>query len=424
MDIKGIASRALDQLDSTGFDESLVAISVSDQDELSILMNEPNLLRSTEDYSLTLTGIVDNRKASMMLTDLNEGVIDNGINELLERARLSPQDEAHAVSSKQVKHFEQGPLQADMDLLAKKTDELLAYRSRETPKMNIEHGDATHRKTREVLLTSKGTELSCEIGAYSLSVFGTATEGDQSSSFNYSGGTANDLSDADASEYFGLGQMMRETEQQIYTASFDGNFIGDIVLAPTAVSSLLGWLLGQVRDFALISDASVFRDRVGEKIASENITVTSQFNAPGHAAYTEDGFIADPLTLVEEGKLNCLLPSYYGSRKTGIAHVPASSGWSIRTGSTSRDDLIAGIDKGALVNRLSMGSPGPNGDFSGVIKNSFKIGDGRVGEALSETMIAGNMAEMLTSIVDISKEHLDLGGQDFPWIRIPGLNFS
>lgn len=424
MDIRKIADRALNQLTGTGFDEALVAITVSEQDELNIILNEPNLLRSTEDYSLTLSGIVDHRKASMTLTDLNEGAIDNGVNELLDRAKLSPQDEAHTVSENQVKHIDQGPPHPDMDLLATKVEELLSFRASDTPKMNIEEGAATHRRSRTVLLTSKGTALSSDVGAYSLSVFGTASEGDQSSSFNYSGGTANDIADKHASEYFGLGQMMRETEQQIYTGSFDGNFVGDILLAPTAVSSLLGWLLSQVRDFALIADASVFKNRVGEKIASDKLTLRSQFDAPGHVAYTEDGFIAEPLTLVENGVLNFLLPSHYGSRKTGISHVPNSSGWSVDTGPAGRDELISEIPKGALVNRLSMGSPGPNGDFSGVIKNSFAISDGKLGQALSETMIAGNMAEMLNNIVDISTEHLDLGGQDFPWIRISGLNFS
>ena len=52
------------------------------------------------------------------------------------------------------------------------------------------------------------------------------------------------------------------------------------------------------------------------------------------------------------------------------------------------------------------------------------IENGEVGQALSETMIAGNMASMLNDIVGISKEHLDLGGEDFPWIRIANLNFS
>ena len=83
-----------------------------------------------------------------------------------------------------------------------------------------------------------------------------------------------------------------------------------------------------------------------------------------------------------------------------------------------------GITRGAVVNRLSMASPAPNGDFSGVIKNSFRIDRGEIGPALSETMINGNMARLLEAVSAVSAEHLDSGGEDFPWLRVGGLNFS
>ncbi len=52
------------------------------------------------------------------------------------------------------------------------------------------------------------------------------------------------------------------------------------------------------------------------------------------------------------------------------------------------------------------------------------IEQGVVTDALSETMIAGNMATMLKEISAVSAEHLDFGGQDFPWLKIEGLYFS
>ena len=54
--------------------------------------------------------------------------------------------------------------------------------------------------------------------------------------------------------------------------------------------------------------------------------------------------------------------------------------------------MVGGVRRGALVGRLSMGRPASNGDFSGVVKNSFLLRDGEVGPALSETMITGNVA--------------------------------
>lgn len=419
-----LTESTLEKMQNAGFDAAQVSVSVSEQDELSISHNEPSLLRSTEDHAMTLTGIVDQRKATMALTDLSPGTVETGVTELLERARLAPQDEANRVSKNQTGHFEQGPLTADRDLMALKIEELLEFRQSETPKMQIEEGSATHRIVRECLMTSGGSKLSCIVGSYELGVFGSANDGENTSSFNYTGGTANDLAGAHASDLFGIGQMMRDTEHQINTRSIPGNFVGDIILAPTAVDDLLMWLHSQLQDFSLISDSSLYKNRVGTQIASEQLSIRSRFDAPGHAPYTNDAFTADQLTLVDRGKLLCLTPSFYGSLKTGLRHTPVSSGWSIDAGDTEREKMISDISQGAMVNRLSMGSPGPNGDFSGVIKNSFYIEDGESGQALSETMISGNMAGMLNDIVSISVEHMDLGSADFPWIRIAGLNFS
>ena len=71
-----------------------------------------------------------------------------------------------------------------------------------------------------------------------------------------------------------------------------------------------------------------------------------------------------------------------------------------------------------------MGRPATNGDFSGVIKNSFAVEDGVVGQALSETMISRNMARMLHDIVAVSRERIDTGALRLPWMRIGGLHFS
>jgi PmbA protein len=86
--------------------------------------------------------------------------------------------------------------------------------------------------------------------------------------------------------------------------------------------------------------------------------------------------------------------------------------------------MLAAVDRGALVGRLSMGNPAPNGDFSGVIKNSFLIEGGVLGSALSEVMISGNIAQMLRDVLAVSRERIDTGSLLLPWLRIGKLHFS
>lgn len=424
MNLEHIAASTLERMKAAGFDAGQVDVSVSEQDELNIAYNDPSLLRSTEDYNLSLTGLLDGRKAVAALTDLSEHSIAHGVTDLYERAQMAPQDEANAVSSGQTGHFEQGPQEGSLDILAQKVEELLEFRAAESPKMNIDEGSAAYYMAREHVLTSEGSSLSCALGCYGLSVMGTAVDGDHSSSFNYTGGSANDLTTAHAAQLFDIGDMLKDTENQIHTEAIGENFVGEIILAPTAVTDLLGWLFGQLSDYALISDSSIYKESVGDLIASPLLNIRSRFDGPGSAAYTGDAFLAPALDLMVDGRLGALLPSFYGSRKTGLKHTPTGSGWTIDAGDTSKTDLIGSVKHGALVNRLSMGSPGASGDFSGVIKNSFSIRDGALGPAVSESMIAGNMAAMLKDISGVSKERLDTGSSSLPWIRIPNLNFS
>ena len=138
-----------------------------------------------------------------------------------------------------------------------------------------------------------------------------------------------------------------------------------------------------------------------------------------------DACVAAPVSVLQQGRLLTLLPTLYGSRKTGLGHVPvAAEGWELDAGSTALADIVAGVQRGALVDRLSMGRPAANGDFSGVVKNSFAIEGGRVGHALSETMISGNVAQMLRDVQAVSSERVDTGDWLLPWLRIDGLHFS
>ncbi|WP_280152521.1 TldD/PmbA family protein [Piscinibacter sp. XHJ-5] len=423
--LQDTAQRALALMRAQGFDEAQVTVSRTRQDELNIAHNEPSLLRSIESQRLSLIGLVDARKASTELTDLGEAALREAVAALFSDAHGAPRDEANAVSSGQQARIVQGPQESDPALLADKVRELLAFRERETPKMMLEEGVASHTLATSHTLTSGGSELSSSIGIHEMSVLGTARDGRQSSSFNYAGGACHDLAERAASEWFGIAEMLRDTEQQIHTRPVGGKFVGEVVLTPMAVDDLLAWLLGQIGDVQLIAGTSLYRDRVGQAIASPMLSLRSRFDAPGVAALSADAFVTPPVEVLREGVLMTLTPSLYGSRKTGLRHVPiAAAGWEIAAGEASRSQLVSAVPRGALVGRLSMGMPASNGDFSGVIKNSFSIDGGVVGQALSETMISGNMAQMLRDVAGVSRERLDMGALVLPWIRISGLHFS
>lgn len=423
--LKDAAEQALALMRAQGFDQAQVSASALLQDELNIAHNHASLMRSTESQKLSLLGLIDGRKASTELTEFGVEALRERIAGLFADASGAPQDAANAVSAGQRANIVQGPQQGDVGQLADTVAELLAFRERETPLMMLDEGAAAHLLAQSHTLTSEGSELSCSLGWYSLSAFGTAREGKRSSSFNYAGGSTHDLRALPAAEHFGIADMLRDTSQQIHTQPIAGNFVGEVLLTPPAVADLLAWLQGQLSDMQLINGSSLYRDQVGAQIASPLLSLRSRFDAPGVAAISGDAFATPPLEVLREGRLLTLTPSLYASRKTGLPHVPvAGSGWEIAAGQTSRAELLGAMPRGAVVGRLSMGNPAPNGDFSGVIKNSFGVQDGLIGPALSEVMITGNIATMLREVKAVSRERIDTGALLLPWLRIAGLHFS
>lgn len=417
------AQGVLDALRQRGFQHAQVTVSDTQRCELNLAHNEPSLLRSNEARKVSATGIVDGRRASAEGTDLSAEGVATLVDGLWLAAASAPQDEANAVSAGQQARFDKGPHQADPQALADALRRLLDWRAANVPTMMIEEALAAHVHSRSHTLTSGGSAIDCDLGWCEMSVFGLAREGGRTSSFNFVGGTADDL--ATVPHAFGLDRMMRELTQQVDTRPLADRFVGDVVLAPGAVQDLLSWLMGQLRDGPLIDGSSVYRQRVGQRIASPLLTLQSRYEAPGCVPLSSDAFVTPATTLLDAGTLTQLAPSLYGSRKTGVPHRPiAADGWELLPGSTPLAAMIASVQHGALVDRLSMGDPAPNGDFSGVIKNSFVIEGGRVGQALTESMISGNVAQMLLDVAAVSTERIDSGSDALPWLRITGLHFS
>lgn len=425
--LRDTAERALKQMTARGFEQAQAAASLASLTELNFENNQASLLRSTRTLRVALVGITGARRAATEISDGSDEALAAAVEALHHDASVAPPDPAHAVSSGQRAAIVQGPEACDVEQLAASVAALLDWRDRETPTVVLKSGAASHLLQRSVLLTSGGSDLECRIGRCEFSAVFNAREGARSSSFNFMGGATHDLAAVPAHELFGIGALMRDTARSIDArplASMRAAFDGEVVLTPAAAASLLSWLLGQLADDRLLSGTSMFRERVGDVIAAPALTLASRFDAPGVAAVSADGFVTPPVRVVEAGRLATLTPSFYASRRTGLPHVPVAAGWAVPPGRRPWRELVADVQRGALVARLSMGMPSANGDFAGVVKNSFLIEDGRIGAPLAETMISGNVAQMLRDLREASAERIDTGEWLLPWLRVGGLHFS
>ena len=138
--LQDVAERALALMRAQGFDEAQVDASSKRHDEVNFAHDEPSLLRSTETQKVALLGIVDGRKASTELTEVDDASLRERIEGLAADAASAPRDDANAVSSAQRSRIVQGPQESNLALLADTVRELLEFRARETPQFRLEEG--------------------------------------------------------------------------------------------------------------------------------------------------------------------------------------------------------------------------------------------------------------------------------------------
>jgi PmbA protein len=428
LEVLGLHARqALSALRAAGYAQAQVRVVESDLTELNIAHNAPSLLRSTLAQRVQLVGLQDGRRSATEIGSLDATDIAAAARQLFEDGQSSPADPAHSLPAHQRARIVQGPQDADADTLAAAVQELLDWRAVHAPSMRLQEGAAEHRLTRSVLLNTEGSEVHTSVGAEGLSAIGAAHDGQRSSSFAYTGGHTHALASAPAHEHFGIGRMMLDAVASTQPTRIAAPFDGEVVLAPEAVTALLGWLLSQLghgNDAPLVGGSSIFLGRVGERIAMPALALHSRFDAPGVCALSTEGDVCAPVSVLAGGMLQTLLAGRYASAKTGLPRVPSVGGWRVPPGPDSEGALVAGVAHGAWVGRLSMGNPASNGDFSGVVKNSFLIENGRLGPALSETMVSGNVAQMLQDISGVGSTLHDFGAWAVPWLRVRGLHFS
>jgi len=325
-------------------------------------------------------------------------------------------------------HFLQGCPEGDADRLFFRARELAEDIRRRHPLILVEQMIVSHSASDRVYRNSSGTVFSTRAGAYSLELMYSAHRGEKSSSFFSSGVTTADL-DRPFIEMAELDRELAAVERQLDTTAPEGKFQGVALLTPGCLGSFLYQLLANFAgETALLNGTSLWRDSLGRQVADAGLTVSLDPFCPDIVLgqrYTPEGFRAEGCDLIRGGELCSFMLGLYAANKTGLPRAK-NSGFDlvVAPGDRPLEEIVSGIERGILVGRLSGESPAPNGDFSGVAKNSFLIEDGRIGAALSETMINGNMADMLQNIAGISGGRVMDGQSVLPYIAFSGVTVS
>ena len=428
-DLKNIAQQIREELSKTGVRKAQYTVAAKETREFNVDGGEFSLFRTLFDNSLAITAYKDDKKGSIVTNSFDKDAVTAAVSNCIQSAEAGIADPAYDIAPKQDnKVFEEGSYEPDADKLFARTKELLENIKERHPKILVEQMIVQHVRVHNLYQNANGTEFETYSGSYSIELMFSGHEGDVTTSFFQSGVTTDNL-DRPFIELGSIEKDLCDVEAQLSTISVEGKFEGIAVLTPGSLGSFLYNIIANfASDGAILDKTSIWMDKLGEKVAHDSLTLSM---APLDERiccgerYTSDGFLSENYDIIQNGVLRSYMLSLYVANKSGYAPAKNTSYAAvIEGGDTAYEDMIKGIKKGIIVGRFSGGRPSSNGDFSGVAKNSFLIEDGQIKGAVSETMINGNLADILKNIIAISKETVADGTSVLPYIAVSGVTVS
>lgn len=427
--LKITANQALEALKSAGADKAKCDVGFSITHEFNVDGGKFSLFRTLFDKHLVMTAIKNGKKGSVRQNCYDPETVAAAATACLATAESSVPDDAWDIATLETnRDFEYGAVKPDLDRLFFRCRELMDNIAERHPKVLVEQMIVTHRETTSVHANTNGVVFGEHCGSYSVSLMFSAHDAELASSFFGSFIKLDNL-DIPFIECGCVEKDLTDIEKQITTNTLDGKFDGIMVLTPGCLGEFLSYALNSFTgESGLLEGTSPWKDKLGKQVADSSITISDMPSDPriiGGERVTADGYASENYDIIKDGVLNSFMISDYVANKTGFPRAKSTSGSIVmKNGTKSIDEIISSIDKGILVGRFSGGQPSSNGDFSGVAKNSFLIENGKITDALSETMISGNLADMLNSVYGISSENVADGTSVLPYAAFSGITVS
>ena len=179
-------------------------------------------------------------------------------------------------------------------------------------------------------------------------------------------------------------------------------------------SSLIGHLLIACNGVYVARGSSWLRDRLGEQILPKGLSLIEDPHRPRTMAsrpFDAEGLPTSKRSIVDDGILTGWTLDLATGRKLGMASTgnakrsmsspPSPGTWNIALteGSATRDDLIAQMGTGLLVNSMIGSTINPNtGDYSRGA-SGFWVENGQITHPVNECTVAGSLPDMVRRII-------------------------
>jgi PmbA protein len=216
-----------------------------------------------------------------------------------------------------------------------------------------------------------------------------------------------------------------------------------VIFTQVAFRSLLYFtLINAVKADYVQRERSVLQDKIGEKVASDLVTVYDDGLLEGGlltGKFDGEGVPCQKTLVIEKGILKHFLYDNYTANRIGVestgnasrtgfvpyASTPVleASNFVVNRGKRAPEDLIGGVEEGLIVYGVqgAHSSNVESGEFSVVATPVWKIEGGSVVHPIRGVMLTGIIFDVLKNVSALGNNVRKIGQLVAPWIRVENI---
>ena len=404
-------------------EEAEVFMVSSEETPVQFEANRLKYIQSKQSTSVALRIVRQGKIGYAATTELGDS--QNLVNNAVETSQFGMPakfDFPSLDSYPQVGVFDPDVESVSIEQMVKLGEELVATITSHTPDIVCEAGVTTGIISLHIM-NSRGGQANYRKSIFSLGIVGNLIRNTDMLFVGESQSSCHPLTESKAVAEVVLQQLELAKNQ----ASVPSQPLPVIFTPHGVASALIPPLMAAFNGKTVLEGASPIGNRLGQQVFDEKLWLWDDPTiayCPESRPCDDEGIPSQRTPLVEQGTIANFLYDLQtaalahtqstgnGSRSRGRLPAPSPSAFIIAPGNTTLDEMVKDIREGLIIEHL-MGAEQGNilgGEFSGNVLLGYKVESGKIVGRVKDTMVSGNIYQVLKQIVAIGSDARWVGG--------------
>lgn len=222
-------------------------------------------------------------------------------------------------------------------------------------------------------------------------------------------------------------ERIRSMEGELYADEAPSGFVPVVFEGGSCTGTFFHEACGHQLEASGLTEHSVFRHKLGRKIASDKVTLIDDGSIPGlygSSMFDDEGMPRQKNVLIENGVLKSFMADRLGAkrigcprtasgRRQGYGYAPRSrmSNTYLAAGTDDPDEMIRDLPEGLFVTEIGGGTGGE--EFTLMANKAYWIKNGQIDRQVKGAMLLGRGDETMRNIDRVGSEMIFEDGGAF-----------